>query len=125
VAPSFRPGAPESSEDPTDVVWTVTRDVLGRTTSCTVRHGSRYGAPYDGTASESYAGTVTVDRRTFEQSASADCTFALSWPGIEVRVRSTMTVTVRRTEYDVAIGLEAHRDGEQVASRTWRERPPR
>ena len=65
--------------------WTVTRDVLRRTTTCAVRHGSEYDVPYDGRASEQYAGEVIVDRRTFAQHASADCTYRLTWPGVDVR----------------------------------------
>ena len=51
-----QPGAPSSSEDPGDITWTVTRDVLRRTTTCAVRHGAEYDVPYDGRASEQYAG---------------------------------------------------------------------
>jgi uncharacterized protein len=124
-APRFAPGAAVSSEDPAGVGWTITRDVLGRTTTCAIEHGSTYDVPYDGTATEAYAGTVSVDRRTFGQAATADCTYALSWPGVSVRVRSTMDVTVTASGYDVAIELVADLDGEQVATRSWREQLPR
>ena len=105
------PARPTSSEDPSDVTWTVTRDVLRRTTTCAVRHGSAYAVPHDGTASEQYAGEVVVDRRTFAQHASADCTFRLTWPGVDVRVDSTMRVDVTADGYDVAIEATAY-DGD-------------
>src|SRR3712207_8615867 len=73
--PELTPGAVTSAEDPSGVSWTVSHDVLRRTTACAVRHGARYPVPYDGTAAEQYAGEVTVDRRTFEQRATADCTY--------------------------------------------------
>ena len=83
-----------SSEEPGDISWTVTRDVLRDTTTCAVRHGAEYDVPHDGRASEQYAGAVVVDRRTFAQHASADCTYRLTWPGIDVSVSSTMRVDV-------------------------------
>ena len=86
--PDFTPGAETTSEDPTGVSWTTTRDVLRRTTTCSVRHGSTYDVPYDGTATEEYAGDVFVDNVTFAQHASATCTYRLTWPGIDVRVES-------------------------------------
>ena len=67
----------------------ITRDVLRDTTSCAVRHGSTYEVPHEGQASEQYAGSVSVDRRTFAQQASADCTYRLRWPGIDVSVSSS------------------------------------
>ena len=60
----------------------------------TTRSDSRYPTPYDGTAHELYLGEVSVDTRTFAQSANAHTVFDLTWPGIEVTVRSGMTVEV-------------------------------
>ncbi len=123
--PAFTPGAPSSSEEPGDISWTITRDVLRGTTTCAVRHGAEYDVPYDGRASEQYAGSVTVDRRTFAQHAYADCTYRLTWPGVEVTVASTMRVDVSARGYDVTIEVEAT-DGEQVvAQRAWTEHIPR
>jgi predicted acyl esterase len=123
--PTFRPGADTSSEDPSDVDWTVTRDVLRRTTTCAVRHGSTYDVPHDGRASEQYAGEVVVDRRSFAQHAAADCSFSLTWPGVDVRVSSTMRVDVTTDGYDVVIEADAHDGGEHVSHREWREHVPR
>jgi uncharacterized protein len=122
-APTFTPGDSSSSEDPGDVVWSVTDDVLRRTTTCTVRSGSSYEVPHGGRASEEYAGDVVVDRRTFTQHASADCTYQLQWPEVDVRVTSTMAVALAADGLDVAIEVTAFEGGEQVAHRTWSERP--
>jgi uncharacterized protein len=124
-APRFTPGAESSSEEPSDVTWTVTRDVLRRTTTCAVRHGADYATPHDGSASEQYAGEVVVDRRTFAQHADADCTYTLTWPGIEARVRSTMSVDVSAGGYDIAIVVDVYDSGEHLARRQWREHVPR
>ena len=124
-APTFTPGADTASEDPSDITWTVTRDVLKRTTTCVVRHGAEYAVPYDGTASEQYAGEVVVDRRTFTQHATADCTFTLHWPGIAVRLQSTMRVDVLPDGYDVVIDADAFDGDEHVSHREWTEHLPR
>ena len=123
--PTYPPGQARSSEDTSDVSWTVTRDVLRRTTTCAVDHGSSYDVPHGGTATEHYTGEVTVDRRTFAQHASATCTFALGWPGADVRVTSTMRVDVHAEGYDVVIDADAYDGGKQVSHRTWTEHLPR
>jgi len=122
---SYPPGAGTSSEDPSGVSWTISRDVLARTTTCTVRHGSTYDVPHDGVATERYAGEVTVDRKTFAQEAVAECSFILSWPGIEVLVRSTLRVDIGRAGYDVVIDVQAYEGGVVVAQRGWAEHVPR
>jgi hypothetical protein len=120
-SPTFGPGNAASGEDRDDVTWTITQDVLRRTTTCRVDHGSVYEVPYDGTASEHYSGEVAVDRRTFAQHALADCTFGLTWPGIAVCVTSKMRVDVGAGGYDVAIDVTASHDHEVVAERHWSE----
>ncbi|HYO39245.1 MAG TPA: CocE/NonD family hydrolase [Nocardioidaceae bacterium] len=123
--PGFPPGTETSSEDPTDVTWTTTRDVLRRTTTCSVRHGTTYDVPHAGTAVEEYAGDVVVDTVTFAQHATAACTYRLTWPGIDVRVTSTMRLEVGVDGYDLAIDVTAY-EGEQVVSqREWSEHVPR
>ena len=119
--PSFVPGADSSSEDPADVTWSVTRDVLRRTTTCKVRSVASYDIPHEGTALEDYRGEVGVDRRTFAQWATAETTFRLTWPGVEVRVVSTLRVDIGPDGYDVAIEADAFDDEEQVGHREWRE----
>jgi len=123
--PGFLPGADSSSEDPADVTWSVTRDVLRRTTTCAVRTVAAYDTPHEGTALEDYAGEVGVERRTFAQWATAETTYRLTWPGIEVRVVSTLRVDVGAEGYDVVIVADAFDGEEQVGHREWREHVPR
>ncbi len=124
--PAFTAGEASSDEDPTDVTWTVTRDVLRRTTTCAVRYGGPpYQVPHDGTVSETYAGEVVVDRRTFAQHASAECGYRLAWPGIDVRVESTLRLDVTADGYDVAITADAYDAGQLVSQRNWTEHVPR
>ena len=67
--------------------------------------------PHGGTATEEYAGEVFVDTVTFAQHATAACTFRLTWPGIDVRVTSTMRLEVDTEGYDVVIEVTAY-DGD-------------
>jgi predicted acyl esterase len=123
-APAFTPGSAVSSESSDGVTWTITDDVLRRTTTCAVRSGSAYDVPHDGRASEHYAGEVVVDRRTFAQRASAECVFELAWPGLQVRVTSTMTVEVGADGLEVTIDVDAFEGGEPLSHRTWSEHLP-
>ena len=79
----------------------------------------------DGQASEEYVGEVVVDQRSFDQHATADCTYRLSWPEAEVRVTSSMRVDVTARGYDVEISLEAYEGTDLVRQRSWREHLPR
>ncbi len=121
-APRFDAGEATCGEDAGDVTWTVTRDVLRRRTTCAVRHGAAYDVPHRGRAVEQYAGEVVVDRRTHAQHAAAECSYALSWPGVAVEVTSTMRVDVTADGHEVMIAVEAREDGTLVAERSWHER---
>lgn len=123
--PTFEPGAEHSSESTDGVGWSIHHDVLTRTTSATTRIDSRYATPYDGTAHELYLGEVSVDTRTFAQRVHANAVYELTWPGIEIAVRSIMSIDVTATSYDVHIWTQAVLDGESVSERTWRESVPR
>jgi hypothetical protein len=123
--PVFAPGAEHSSEAHDGVGWSFHHDVLTGTVSATTRSESRYATPYDGTAHELYLGEVSVDTRTFAQRARATTVLDLTWPGIDVTVRSTMTVDVTPTAYDVSIWTQAVLDSESVSERSWRESIPR
>jgi predicted acyl esterase len=123
--PMFGAGAEHSAESAEGVGWELHHDVLARTTTATTRSDSRYATPYDGTARELYLGEVAVDTRTFAQRARADATYELSWPGVEVTVRSTMTVDVTPTAYDVSIWTQAVLGSQAISERTWHESIPR
>lgn len=64
---------------------------------------------------------MSVDTRTFAQRAWANTVFDLAWPGIEVTVRSTMTVDITPASYDVRIWTQAVLDDESISERTWQE----
>jgi predicted acyl esterase len=120
--PGFTPGDEHSAEDLIGTDWTVTDDVLRRTTTCSARHSAEYDTPHGGYAREQYAGDVTVDRRTFAQRASARCTYRLTWPGIDIKVTSTMRVELKDDELEVHIDIDAFDKGYRVARRDWTER---
>jgi hypothetical protein len=123
--PVLGAGAEHSSESTEGVGWQVNHDILHRTTTALTRSDSRYPTPYDGTAHELYLGEVSVDTRTFAQSADAHTVFDLTWPGIEVTVRSGMTVKVTPDTYDVSIWVMAVHNGDEISHRTWQESIPR
>jgi hypothetical protein len=123
--PTFGAGAEHSAESAEGVGWAVHHDVLGRRTSATTRYGSRYATPYDGTAHELYLGEVSVDNRSFAQRAHATTLLELTWPGIEVTVRSSMTIEITAETYDVSIWTQAVLDGDSISERSWRESVPR
>jgi hypothetical protein len=124
-SPTFTPGADHSSESVEGVGWSITDDVLRRTTTARTHTVSEYDTPYDGRAREDYLGAVTVDRRTWEQTAHAVTTFDLAWPGAAVQVDSTMDITITRSSYDVSIETVATLDGAEVSRRSWWESVPR
>jgi uncharacterized protein len=124
-APAYVPGAEHHTEDPTGVSWTISRDVLRRTTTCAVSSGATYAVPHGGRATERYEGSVTVDRRSFDQWAQAETQFAITWPEVEVLVRSTLRIDVTADGYDVVIDALAYEGGTLVTSRSWVEHVPR
>jgi hypothetical protein len=122
--PSFTPGQPHAAESADGVVWEVRDDVLRRVTSAHTFSESAYDVPDGGRAREAYSGEVSVDRRSFEQRAHAETVFDLTWPGVEVSVRSVMDLRVDRGGISVEIDTWASRDGEQVSHRRWTEHLP-
>ncbi len=124
-APVFTPGAEHTSESAEGIGWEFRYDVLARTTSALTRSDSSYPTPYDGSARELYLGEVTVDTETFAQTAHADTTYEMTWPGVDIVVRSVMDVAISAAGYDVVIETVATREGTEVSRRTWRETVPR
>ncbi|WP_432478571.1 CocE/NonD family hydrolase [Nocardioides sp. GXQ0305] len=116
--PSLGAGAEHSSESAEGVTWTITDEVLAGVTRATTRSVSTYGTPYDGTATEEYDGTVWVHRHTFEQGADATTRFALSWPGVDIEVVSTLEVRIVGGEVRATTRTVARRDGAVVSDRT-------
>ena len=117
--PDLPPGAASSSESTEGVGWTVTDDVLRRTTTARTFSESRYAAPYDGEVLERYAGAVSVDRRSFVQTAQAETTLRLAWPEATCEVVATLDLRVHRSGVTAVVKTEATRDGDVV--HRWRE----
>jgi hypothetical protein len=123
--PELGPGAEHSSESAEGVGWEIRDDILARTTTALTRQVADYATPYDGHAREAYLGQVSVHRDTFAQTAHADTTYDLSWPGVDLQVRSVMDVAVSARGYDVTVETVATRDDVEVSRRSWHERLPR
>jgi putative CocE/NonD family hydrolase len=121
--PVFVPGGEPEEVDPR-VDWVVERDVLRRTTTCRVDHGSSWPTPY-GTATDHYAGSVSVDQVTFAQTATADVTFGVDWPEAQISTSSHLDLRADADSYDVSVTLRAERDGALVAERAWHRTIPR
>ncbi len=117
-APTFAPGAEHSSESAAGVGWTVTDDVLSRTTTASTVSVSDYDAPYGGRVLEDYRGEVSVDRRTFVQTARATTTFRLEWPRATCEVVATLDVRIADGEVHATTHTVATHNGEVVVERT-------
>ena len=94
AAPSFSPGEAHSSESTEGVGWEIRSDVLAPHHDGRHPPGLVYDTSYDGRARECYLGEVSVDLRTHRQTAHADTTYELSWPGVAIEVHSVMDVVV-------------------------------
>jgi predicted acyl esterase len=125
-APVLNDPPPVDRADPAEgITWAIERDVLRRVKRCVVEHGGTYSAPYDATVTEHYAGTVSVDERTFRQVAHAETSFAIAWPDADVTSRSVMDFVADGEAYDITIDLEVLEGTEVIGHRSWHERIPR
>ena len=117
-APPYPGPTPAASpgESGAGVVWRIERDVLARTVSAVVDHGSGYDIPFGGKATEHYTGRVSVDERTFGQRATATAEFTLAWPEVTVRATAELELRATETDFEVA-GMVAAYEGEAAVSR--------
>ncbi|MEU9015309.1 CocE/NonD family hydrolase [Streptomyces sp. NPDC048479] len=116
---------PVASADAAGVTWRIERDVLARTTTCAVGHGSTW-ATTEGTGCEDrYTGRVTVDDRTFEQTVTAHSAFTVEWPEATVTATADLHLMARQDHYETKITVRAFDDGRQVFERHWRRDVPR
>ncbi|MCX6461377.1 MAG: CocE/NonD family hydrolase [Actinobacteria bacterium] len=129
--PAFTPGEPTSSEELTGIVWRFEHDVVRRTSSAVVASGGEfYDIPY-GRAMERYEGTVSVDTRTFEQTADAYAGFVLDFSDdangapVTVAVESRMRMIADASTYSIDIDLIAREGDEVVGTREWTRTFPR
>ncbi len=111
---SFSPGAASSSEAEDGVEWRVSDDVLRQRTTAVTFSESSYEAPYDGEVLERYSGSVSVDRRTFRQTAHAETTFRLAWPEATCEVTATLELTVDADTVATQVETVASHDGREV-----------
>ncbi len=101
------------------MTWAIEHDVLTRRTSAVIDHGGTYPTPY-GAFEEHYSGRVEIDRRTFEQRATARVT--LRARPVHRRGRSSPPIWrswPTRENFTVRIALDATEDGQPVMHRDW------
>ena len=124
VAPPALPLVAPPEAEASDVDWQVSRDVLRRRTTCSDAHGSDYDVD-DGSVSERYTGSVSVDTVSWEQRAEASADFTVRWPVATVRARVDVTLVAGSTTYDLDISLQTWRDELPFAARQWHREIPR
>ncbi|MFZ4486110.1 MAG: CocE/NonD family hydrolase [Candidatus Nanopelagicales bacterium] len=122
--PVFAPGDPGSSESTDGITWSIERDVARHITRCSVGSESTYDTPY-GSASESYAGEVSVDTRTFEQHAHSEVEFTLRFPEVTATAHSVMDIVAVGPTYDVTITIIVREGDEIVTQQLWQRSFPR
>ena len=121
----FQPGSVAPSSDRSNVEWAITRDVLQKTTTCDVGYEISHDIPYGGMAYESHSGTVAVNRETFHQHVTADCTYRLEWTADHVDVDCTMQMDISAHTYAVSIIGQATHNGDHIFEKTWAAEFPR
>jgi uncharacterized protein len=111
---------PTDPADHSGTTWRVTDDVLARVTGATVDHGSTYDITGPGSCTDRYTGTVTVDRRTWVQSASSTATFTIDWPEATVRAHAAVDFRAYADRFEIAVSVEAIESGSLVAAHAWK-----
>jgi uncharacterized protein len=126
-APGYFATLPEPERDADHaegVVWRISDDVLTRTTSCHSGYGSTYDARF-GSCTDAYRGEVTIDRRTWRQTATSSASFELTGPSVHATAAVDVRYTFDESETALDITLRVL-DGETVfAKHTWRQVRPR
>jgi uncharacterized protein len=134
VLPRPVPDTAEPDDGTSHVLWRHGYDVLGRTRSAEVDHGSTYTSTFGGRRTaecvEHYVGRVEVDARTGRQLATASTRFEVTWPDLDPPVRVTsesrlsLTVAPDGT-LDALVVLDVHEGPpdavQEVATRRWHE----
>jgi hypothetical protein len=111
---------PPDPADHSGMTWRVTDDVFARVTSATVDHGSTYDISGDGSCTDRYTGTVTVDRRSWVQTASSTATFTIVWPEATVRTDASVDFRADAERFEIAVSVEAIESGSLIAAHTWK-----
>ena len=116
---------PPPAGDHSAITWRITDDVLARLTSATVDHGSTYDITGPGSCTDRYAGTVTVDRRTWEQTATSTASFVIEWPEATVRADTSVRFTADAERFGLTVTVSAVEGDVALATRTWERSLPR
>jgi uncharacterized protein len=107
-------------------------DVLTRTTSADVDHGSRYGGNFGARCTEHYLGHVEIDRRTALQTATATARYTLTWPAevgggepVTATSEARLVLTADAENFDVQVELDVTDGATALVAHRWRRRIPR
>jgi hypothetical protein len=121
--------APAGPPDHAGITWRISDDVLARRTTAASGYGSSYDVVGEGSCTDAYSGSVSVDRRDWTQRSESAAAFAVSWPEATVRTEATVTLTADARAFCLTIALtasESTADGEVAATRReWAREVPR
>ncbi len=118
--------ADDHADEDVPTVWTVERDILGRTTTAR----TQYGGPSTGRDGcrqrETYRGEVGVSLLEPGNSwAEATTRYELAWPEGTAMVDSHMLLRSDAEAFEIEIRLHSTLNGEPFESRSWNQRIPR
>ncbi|HXF73220.1 MAG TPA: hypothetical protein VNO79_11490, partial [Actinomycetota bacterium] len=122
--PTFGPGAP--APEAREATWRIEDDVLGRTRSVVIGHGSEEETE-DGTRVSSLGGggitvsTVDPGRAV----AQGRYRYEVTWPEATVRAEATAALRSDARTYRLELELVVHEDGREIARRRWEREVPR
>ena len=104
--------APKMEADQPPVRWIVARDVLGRVTTASVRHGSVYEGEFAAQVDERYTGHVSASsKEPAEAAALATTRYRIAWPETQVETEAHLTLRSTTSEYRVVIDVRVEELG--------------
>lgn len=113
--------APDQNEKKEDqVTWTITHDILGRSTTTVVEQSSNYDGKYESKCHEKHWGElgVSLDRPGIAW-AKATTRYDMTWPEVEVSVQANLVIVSDPESYQVDITISAQEDGNQIFDKSW------
>lgn len=120
-APIFAPSsgadahAPDADDEQPPVRWTVRHDVLERTTTAEIDHGTVYDGACDSAVTEHYRGAVTASRTApAGASATADVRYTIAWPETAVETRARLDLRSTAETYELEVDVTAEELGTAV-----------
>ncbi|MEV4417562.1 CocE/NonD family hydrolase [Catellatospora sp. NPDC049609] len=121
-APRYDQGQREVAADP--VVWRITDDVVDRVTTAYVEHGSTWEVT-GGTCADRYTGSVSVDRRTWRQTARSTARYTLTWDQTRVSTECAVELTADEDHFTTEVTLTAYDGDAVVVKRCWNHQAAR